>query len=85
MFQRLLHNHFVWVSSSDLRHEVILVLDAKDLLVVHNDLFLEEFHLNRPEAVRSPSSIKDLLNEFVVTPVLLGLIFVFQIGVVAAS
>ncbi len=51
MFQRFLHNHLVRVVPSDLGDEMILILNANDLFVIHDDLFFQKFHLNRPPTI----------------------------------
>ena len=85
MFQRFFHDRFVRVAPADLGDEMILVLNASNLLVVHDDPFFQEFHLNRPPTVLRLPSTEDLTDLHVIIVVFVRLVRLFQPCVVAAS
>lgn len=85
MFQCFLHDRFVRIAPSDLGDKMILILDASDLLVVHNNPFFQEFHLNRPPAVLCLPTTEDFVDLQVITMVFVRLVRLFQPCVVATS
>jgi len=57
---------------------MILVLDSRDPLVIHEHSVLEEFHLNCPPTVFGLALLENLIDLHIVIVIFVGLVRMFQ-------
>ena len=81
MLQILFHDHFVWISSSNLGYQLVLPHDPLDLFVIH----LRQSHFYVPPAILALTFVKDLLDFEIIVVVLAWLVRLMKPFIVSTS